>query len=1243
MPLNVSAFANIAQLARPRIDYSLIQAEAEPSFDWGFDLDMPFEHLSLFARHLDTAAPIPKLPVFGIAGFAVSAATRGLLTNNDREAQPAFPKLPLGVIGTDHVGYGSFDLWPLRQITVLKAIREALIASGLLGQGNKPRLTIDLSFLHVLPFKDPTLVFDALTVGDRAHNFICLRMDIDDAMLANRAEWPSMPAMQSPGILDWRLSPGSFSMSGALLVGENGCETLLPANLATRLIRFRQIVRTAKRADLQTLGIPGMPPGAMSITLGYAVQYNTEWFPLGHSLGQIAYSLPLAPGEKMKIAIVDWTRRDTAKRTEQTAEKEDLEHAALRERSLSEAVSMVVRESQSGSSFMAGGALSAGAGIPLGAVSLGVGAAASVGGASSNSQGMRSVVGNTTQQISDAFHQASSAQRELNSTVVIQGAQAEAAEARTRVVANYNHSHALTILYYEVLQHQRLLTRPASARPVLFLQHDVISFDYDSIETHRGAIANVLLDESLKGCLDIVDLLACKRHNLEREKQRREAQGDPLDNALLADMTFTIRSGDVGPWANVVINLVTKAGGQRIPCHFVDSSLIASRPGGVEYHQDEVINLPPIPLPHVLENIATKRIKPNEEFLFVIRPSVLTRWKNIAAFEIGQTIEPAQEMTRPDTRAWLIEDLRVTTGSATATWTMLTGRPEPNAVPYNVGSGWLSVPVKGFIPPIEDVEDLLTDEQRCCLRRLLRHLKEHAPYYSRAIWLAERPADRAQRLSPWMLLNSPLLDIVENTVYDFVDGYAIMPVIPGGEDVLGTVFDDTSLSAGKATVFPDYIEQIITLPARGVFAEAKLGHCNASEVIDPTRFWDWQTSPIPDEAPEIAATSTDSRSQDQSKGLIPTPFPQSIVNIATPQALPDPTGLNAAAGVVSALGPFRDMSGMKELGPLLQTLSNNATQLASQGMKNAQTAGMMNTIRSAKEIPEEKRAELISELLTGQVKTTPEQGQSTRTTDTTGGTTPTPQTSPTADSGSPPTLSTEPKPKSIPAPTPQRSPALSSKTHLLVFAFAFDTNDVMLGRWNVELLSGTDQRRENRTINTVGQVSGVDIGNRMEMYVEDTFGGDNDVHVHIHGTIVGQPQSLSAGTRKYEIEPWSESRDFMGVIVRASFSKTRTIQVTQATEPVDFKISRTVQETQAETKIKGSSANIEVGVENAVEAGGTIGVAEGKEAVKISAKGTYGVHSDTQNLTQGTNGFTEEVSFKGRKVSPSAPTIKAAN
>jgi hypothetical protein len=41
--------------------------------------------------------------------------------------------MPLGVIGTDHVGYGSFDLSLLRQIEVLQSIKMALDAAKAMG------------------------------------------------------------------------------------------------------------------------------------------------------------------------------------------------------------------------------------------------------------------------------------------------------------------------------------------------------------------------------------------------------------------------------------------------------------------------------------------------------------------------------------------------------------------------------------------------------------------------------------------------------------------------------------------------------------------------------------------------------------------------------------------------------------------------------------------------------------------------------------------------------------------------------------------------------------------------------------------------------------------------------------------------------------------------------------------------------------------------------------------------------
>jgi hypothetical protein len=94
MPLPASAFSTVAYLKRsPRDLAALVERGREPSFDWGFDLDLLYEQLSVFARHLDGAAPITKLPVFWIAVFALTDKSRTAPTAADREAKLVFPRL----------------------------------------------------------------------------------------------------------------------------------------------------------------------------------------------------------------------------------------------------------------------------------------------------------------------------------------------------------------------------------------------------------------------------------------------------------------------------------------------------------------------------------------------------------------------------------------------------------------------------------------------------------------------------------------------------------------------------------------------------------------------------------------------------------------------------------------------------------------------------------------------------------------------------------------------------------------------------------------------------------------------------------------------------------------------------------------------------------------------------------------------------------------------------------------------
>ena len=75
----------------------------------------------------------------------------------------------------------------------------------------------------------------------------------------------------------------------------------------------------------------GVPPVAgIPIALGVHMDYRAELFAIGHVLGQLEYSLPLAPGEIVNIAVVDWAAENLTNRTESTGYTESLDHAQNR-------------------------------------------------------------------------------------------------------------------------------------------------------------------------------------------------------------------------------------------------------------------------------------------------------------------------------------------------------------------------------------------------------------------------------------------------------------------------------------------------------------------------------------------------------------------------------------------------------------------------------------------------------------------------------------------------------------------------------------------------------------------------------------------------------------------------------------------------------------------------------------------------------------------------------------------------
>ena len=367
-------------------------------------------------------------------------------TNPQPNTETLF-SFPLGTLASDHAGYISYDL--------------TNVVSRFQSMVQEAKFLTSKVALFVYPFGRRDLKIDILQQGRFTPDVIFGKISLELPANFDEMIRPNLPSMHNPGLEDWYLSPGSFALNPDFFIGADGCENLYPANFATHEFNFFQILRGSNLLIRQV-------DTTLEVRTGWSLEYLVSWQPLGHTIGQIVYSLPLAPGETVKIAVVDWARKAIDSRNEDLTVKEQLTHNTHRDRNISETVDAAMQEWQRGGSFMGGVAGSYGGG--------GYGISGALGGGYSTSSGDRNVHASTVQQISDAFAQASSAVRELRSTIVIQSDQQEHAKAETRVVANHNHSHALTMLYYEVLRHYKVTTQFMRVRPSLLVQYAHIDF-----------------------------------------------------------------------------------------------------------------------------------------------------------------------------------------------------------------------------------------------------------------------------------------------------------------------------------------------------------------------------------------------------------------------------------------------------------------------------------------------------------------------------------------------------------------------------------------------------------------------------------------------------------------------------------------------------------------------------------------------------------------------------------------------
>lgn len=629
--------------------------------------------------------------------------------------------------------------------------------------------------------------------------------------------------------------------------------------------------------------------------VGALLTFSQSWYAQGVSLGQLLHSVALAPGESTRIAMIDWSRRTSGRQAEDVTETEQLTNVTEHSRALGEVTSAVASEAQSGFSESKAQSASSegGAGLGFSAGPITIGATGSSAGSEtqamsfSSSSGRRDLSAAMSQNILDRTQQQANAARNRRATVVKEVSQSEHEAVSTRVVANYNHMHALSVAYYEVVQIYRVSVQLARVTKCLFVPMKLLDFtNAELVRQFRRALAAAPVEpeaaELLTTNYDTVEMKAQGASLLELKNPfgypaltKGNRQIIELPNEAILTQIWIGRSrggiNDLPPLSTLTINL--RDGGIVTPV----------REGGAP--------------------------GPNDK-----SDTMKAGAAGVAVFTID-SIVMACPAGPEDHKYFCTFTYQYKAGTITVDTEILVDPGASRTVMRFSGGG---------------IRQLLVD-----------HLVANRLHYSQAVFRSLDASTASLLLSSYTYRGKPLVSQIDPN-----------PVTVAGNYVAFKVYINPDLESQdpEEREWAEWLaahgvdrkphEDLVPLPSGGVFAEAVLGRFNSAEKLDVTRFWNWQDSPIPLQAPDIAAIATGSRGT--SEDLKAQPLSQPLVNIVSPTALPDPTGMGAVLTAIANGNMFRDMSGLAATIGLaqagLQTTSEAAGRAGAQAGANLVTA-----------------------------------------------------------------------------------------------------------------------------------------------------------------------------------------------------------------------------------------------------------------------------------------------------------------
>lgn len=884
----------------------------------------------------------------------------GVAVTLTAEVSDGEPKLsvPLNTLVTDHVGYVAFSLARFGSFTPeietlnpraagfdtdrVSALRLDAPAVGLRGHDLLASL-----FSGNMALGGPGPLADLTVIGSQwaANRVAQLGLKPADRPLVNHFDSAfvvkasrsaaladcechtrvkGLRSVEEADDIDRLVSPGSFFAQDPVLVGEGGCQVATATATPPRDVRLFQVVVDAPaNPDLAGANRPlsmadkgAAPQGPRWAT---AQRFLQRWTPLGYSLGDIRYSLPLAPGESVNLAVIEWSREDRITRRDAAFSQEGLQHRQKRNRDIEEAVTAMLSEDQGGGSFMAGLSGAANATVPVSGVPVNLAAGTAIGGGVTHSWGQRDISADTAQNLRDKLSQTSESLRSLNSTTVIVANQSERNELSTRTVANHNRCHALTIQYFEVLRNYRVeLFRLPDLRALL-VPFTPISFDAQAALRWEHLLRPALLNTALAEGFDALRLRLYGAALLDKPGGSGAGSG-----------------GGTGGGAGGTAGGTGAGGANQGPTPFTGSSKRSLSPvKNLESSNFDNTNL------YIAAN-SLVQVKEDADSGWVsygptidygaggstpVPAAEAALWKDAGSpkyslvAKIGNRTYPvgaSRTFTAMDSGMleFFVNDQ---IGSYNDNWAIRrNGEIFPAGTIYGLrytvtvmAPNQPTAPVVPEVPLPTLLQDTDPSPRAVADYRaeaLLAHLASQSVHYNRVVWMSMDRADLEL-----------LLDAADTGRKQLFDGVDARPVAIW-RNHLAFIAPGSGIAEEGRSSRP-LSSQIVALPSRGVLAEAQLGSCVACEERDASRVQEW-TLRADDRAPRLDQLVPGPKGTAPLPGQVQTGTP--VLSIQAGPVAPDPGGMAAVLGAIVKGDAFRNMSAQADVNDLLEKLAEGS-------------------------------------------------------------------------------------------------------------------------------------------------------------------------------------------------------------------------------------------------------------------------------------------------------------------------------